>query len=46
VFLPDGDDLAPISARRGDHNRLGFTLKSTTVRYPGVCLTEDPIDAP
>ena len=43
-FLDDADkDL--LGDRRGDHNRLGLMLQTTTVRYVGRFL-EDPLDVP
>jgi len=45
VFVLDDTDRGRTGDRRGDHNRLGFVLQATTVRYVGRFL-EDPLDVP
>ncbi|MEV6600721.1 DUF4158 domain-containing protein [Actinoplanes sp. NPDC051346] len=42
-FFLDDADRDFVASKRGDHNRLGFSLQLVTVRHLGRFL-EDPLD--
>jgi TnpA family transposase len=44
-FQLDDSDRQRITAKKGAHNRLGYAIQLTTLRYLGTFLT-DPLDVP
>jgi hypothetical protein len=44
-FFLDDADVAVVGRHRGDHNRLGFAVKLTTLRFLGAFLP-GPLDVP